>query len=99
MATRAAMIRPRRGVTSTRSPAKPSSAGSSVNDAMSVMATTTAAPIARPDTKLSCMMSMPISEMTTVVPAKSTERPAVSMATSVEPLDSSGPCAGSPGSG
>ena len=48
------------------------------------MATTTAAPMARPETKLSCMTSMPSSEMTTVVPAKSTARPAVSMAISVD---------------
>ena len=39
--------------------------------------------MARPETKLSCMISMPMREMTTVVPAKSTARPAVSMAMSV----------------
>ena len=41
-------------------------------------------PMAMPETKLSCMMSSPINEMTTVVPANSTDRPAVSMATMVE---------------
>ena len=83
-ATRPAAIRPRQRVTSTRSPAKPSSAGSSVSEATSVIATTTAMPMARPETKLSCMISMPSSEMTTVVPANTTARPAVSIAISVE---------------
>ncbi len=45
-----------------------------------VMSTTTAAPMASPDTKLICMTSMPRSEITTVVPAKATARPAVSIA-------------------
>ena len=83
-ATRPAAIRPRQRVTSTRSPAKPSRAGSRVSEAIIVMATTTAAPMARPETKLSCMISMPMREMTTVVPANSTARPAVSMAMSVD---------------
>jgi hypothetical protein len=48
-----------------------------------VTATTVAAPMARPFTKLSPMISMPSSEMTTVVPAKVTARPAVSMANDV----------------
>ena len=43
-------------------------------------ATVTAALTARPWTKLTPIRSMPSSEMTTVMPAKSTERPAVSMA-------------------
>jgi hypothetical protein len=75
---------PPQRVTSTRSPAKPSRAGSSVSDATIVTATTVAAPIASPVMKLICMMSMPSSEMTTVVPAKDTARPAVSMATTVD---------------
>jgi hypothetical protein len=58
-------------------------AGSSVSEAAMVMATTTAAPTARPVTKLMPITSIPSSEMTTVVPAKVTARPAVSMATSV----------------
>ena len=44
------------------------------------MATTAAAATARPCTNVTPMTSMPSSEMTTVNPAKSTERPAVSMA-------------------
>ena len=83
-ATRPAAIRPRRRVTSIRSPAKPRSAGSNVSEAISVMATTVAMPMAMPEMKLSCMMSRPIREMTTVVPANSTARPAVSIATRVE---------------
>lgn len=75
---------PRRRVTSTRSLAKPSRAGSRVSEAIIVNATTTAAPMARPDTKLSCMINMPSNEMTTVVPANSTARPAVSIAITVE---------------
>ena len=84
MATSAAMIRPRSRVTSTRSPAKPRRAGRRVSDATIVIATTVAAPMASPEMKVSCMTSMPISEMTTVVPAKSTARPAVFIAMSVE---------------
>jgi len=42
--------------------------------------TTDAAPTARPVTKLTPMISRPRREMTTVVPAKSTDRPAVSRA-------------------
>ena len=78
-----AAIRPRQRVSSTRSPAKPSSAGSSVTDATIVTATTEAAPMANPVTKLTPMINMPISEMTTVVPANTTARPAVSMAIDV----------------
>ncbi len=73
-------MRPRQRVISTRWPAKPSSAGSRVRDATTVTATTVAAPTARPPTKLTCMVSMPIREITTVVPAKVTARPAVSRA-------------------
>ena len=47
-------------------------------------ATTVAALTASPVTKLMPMMIMPSSEMTTVVPANSTARPAVSMASTVE---------------
>ena len=67
-------------MTSIFSPAKPSSAGSSVSDAATVMATTRAAPRASPFTKVTRTSSRPTSEMTTVVPANRTERPAVSMA-------------------
>ena len=79
-----AAIRPRRRVNSMRSPAKPSKAGSNVSEANSVSATTTAMPIAMPEMKLSCMMSRPSSEITTVEPAKTTARPAVFMAMSVD---------------
>ncbi len=84
-ATKPAAMRPRQRVSSIRLPAKPTSAGSSVSDAATVTATTDAAPIARPVTKVTPMRSMPSSEMTTVVPANSTDRPAVSRAM---PMDS-----------
>ena len=79
-----AAISPRRRVNSMRSPAKPNKAGSNVSEANSVSATTTAMPIAMPETKLSCMISSPSSEITTVEPAKTTARPAVFIAISVE---------------
>jgi hypothetical protein len=82
-ATSPAAMRPRQRVTSTFSPTKPSRAGSRVSDATMVTATTVAAPMASPFTKLMPMMSMPRREMTTVVPAKVTARPAVSMASVV----------------
>jgi hypothetical protein len=84
MATSEAAMRPRQRVTSTRSPAKPRSAGRSVREAMTVTATTRAAPTASPWTKLTPITSMPSSEITTVVPAKVTARPAVSRAMDVE---------------
>lgn len=68
---------------STRAPAKPNRAGSNVTEATMVTATTLAAPTARPVTKLMFITSMPSSEMTTVVPANTTARPDVSMATTV----------------
>ena len=49
-----------------------------------VMATTAAAPTPRPPTKAMPISSMPSSEMTTVVPANSTARPAVSRAVTTE---------------
>jgi hypothetical protein len=67
-------------VRSTLPPAKPSRAGSSVNEASTVTATVAAALTAMPCTKPTPISSMPSREMTTVMPAKSTERPAVSMA-------------------
>ena len=70
-------------MTSTRSPANPSSAGSSVSDATAVTATTVAADAARPVMNDRFIRSMPSREMTTVVPAKATARPAVSSATIV----------------
>ena len=73
-------MRPRHLVSSTLLPAKPSRAGSRVSDATMVMRTTVAAPMARPEMKLICIRSIPSSEMTTVVPAKATDRPAVSRA-------------------
>ena len=79
---------PRQRVTSTRRCAKPSSAGSSVTEAIIVTSTVTAAPVARPLMKPRPMMNMPSSEMTTVNPANTTARPAVSSATTV---DCSGP--------
>ena len=55
-----------------------------MSEANSVSATTRAIPIAMPETKLSCMISIPSSEITTVEPAKTTARPAVFIAMSVE---------------
>ena len=60
-------------------PTKPRSAGTSVIDASMTTATVTDAPMARPITKSTPMMNRPSREMTTVVPANSTARPAVSM--------------------
>ena len=48
-----------------------------------VTATVTAAAMPRPDTKLNPMSNMPISDTTTVMPAKTTARPAVSIAPTV----------------
>ena len=62
------------------SPAKPRSAGSSVIDATTVTATVSEAVMPRPPTNPMPMSSMPSSEITTVTPANTTERPAVSMA-------------------
>ena len=74
---------PRQRVTSMRSLASPSRAGRSVIEATMVTATTVAAPIPRPLTNESPISSIPSSEMTTVVPANSTARPAVLMAVAV----------------
>ncbi len=79
-ATKPAAIRPRRRVSSMRVPAKPMRAGSRVSEATTVRATVTEALTARPCTKGTPIRSMPRREMTTVMPANSTERPAVSMA-------------------
>ena len=79
-ATRVAAMSPRRLVFSMFSPAKPRKAGSSVSDAKTVSATVTDAVTARPCTKPMPMRSMPSTETTTVAPANSTARPAVSMA-------------------
>ena len=87
MAKNPAAIRPRQRVTSILAPAKPSIAGSSVTAASIVIATVTAAPTAIPVTNGNCMISMPSNEMITASPAKTTERPAVSIAVTV---DSSG---------
>ena len=48
-----------------------------------VTSTVTAAPVANPLMNDRPMMNMPSSEMTTVAPANTTARPAVSMATTV----------------
>ena len=82
-ATRPAAMTPRQRVTSTRSPTKPSSAGSSVTEAIIVKSTVIDAPTAMPFMKLTPMINMPRSEITTVVPANNTARPAVSTASAV----------------
>ena len=60
-----------------------------MSDATTVIGTTTAALIARPEMNEMPMTSIPRNEMTTVRPAKVTARPAVSMAMAVA---SSGVC-------
>ncbi len=83
MARKPAAMMPRHRVTSTRCWAKPSSAGSRVIDATIVTATVVAAPMPRPDTNCNPMSSMPSSDTTTVRPANTTARPAVSIALTV----------------
>ena len=63
-----------------RVPVKESSAGSSVSEAITVMATVAAAAIATPFSSAWRSTSSPSMPMTTVVPAVSTARPAVRMA-------------------
>lgn len=62
---------------STAGPAKPSSAGSSVTEATIANSTAKIALTAMPLTKEMPMMNRPSIEMHTVIPAKSTARPAV----------------------
>ena len=61
-------------------PTKPSSAGSSVTDASIVVSTPIAMPMATPRMIDVFISSRPSTEITTVVPANSTARPAVSSA-------------------
>jgi hypothetical protein len=63
-----------------RVPVKESSAGSSVSEAITVMATVAAAAIATPFSSGWRSTSSPSMPMTTVAPAVSTARPAVRMA-------------------
>ena len=63
-----------------------------MSDAATVRATTSAALMARPVTKVTCMRIMLRREMTTVMPAKSTDRPAVSIATVTESRTLCPPC-------
>ena len=79
-ARKPAAMTPRHRVTSMRCLANPSNAGSNVIDATIVTATVVAAPTPRPDTNCRPMSSMPNSDTTTVRPAKTTARPAVSIA-------------------
>lgn len=67
-------------MTSRRLPARPSRAGSKVIEAMTVKTTAMAEPMPMPRMKPSPMTNMSRTEMTTVMPAKSTARPAVSRA-------------------
>ena len=64
-------------------PTKPSMAGRRVTDPIIVTSTTAAEPTATPSRNGRFIRSMPRTEMTTVVPAKRTARPAVLMATTV----------------
>ena len=65
-------------------PTNPSMAGKSVMDAIMVTNTAAAAPTAIPWTNWKPMRSRPRSEITTMVPAKITARPAVVSATIVD---------------
>ncbi len=76
-------------VKSMRRRTKLSSAGSSVSEAIIVVRTASAAPTARPLMNETPISSMPSSEMMTIVPAKLTDRPAVSMAVTVASSGSS----------
>ena len=60
------------------------SAGSNVSEATSVTNTTAAAPIPNPLTNSTPIVSMPSSEMITVMPANATARPDVSSAIAIE---------------
>jgi hypothetical protein len=83
-ATSPAARSPRHRVSSTLSPAKPSSAGSRVTDATTVTATVVAALTARPYTYPRPISTMPSREITTVAPAKTADRPAVSIAIRID---------------
>ena len=61
-------------------PVKPSTAGNNVIDASITNATVTDVPRARPWTNETPIRNRPSTEIMTVVPAKTTARPAVSMA-------------------
>ena len=78
-----AAITPRQRVTLMRCPANPSSAGSRVSDAARTVSTVAEAPTARPWMNLRPITHMPSTLITTVMPAKKTARPAVSMASTV----------------
>ena len=80
MATKPAINTPRQRVISTRGPARPSSAGRSVIELIIVTSTVTDAPTARPDSEARPISRIPSNDMTTVIPANTTERPAVSIA-------------------
>ena len=75
---------PRTRVVTRRSPSSPINAGSSVTEPAITTATAAAAATPRPATNGTPMNSMPSSEMTTVAPAKTTERPAESIAAAVD---------------
>ena len=85
IAANPAAIRPRHFVRSMLRPANPSRAGSRVIDASTVKRTVRDAVRPRPPTNPMPMKNMPNSETTTVAPANTTERPAVSIAM---PIDS-----------
>ena len=73
-------------------PTNPRSAGSSVTDAIIVMNTPMAIAIATPRMTDCPMKSRPSTEMSTVVPAKSTARPDVSTARTTAASGSSPDC-------
>ena len=79
----AAATMPRTRVVVIRSPSKATSAGSSVTEPAITMATVAAAAMPKPLTNGIPMNSIPNSETTTVAPAKITDRPAESRATTM----------------
>ena len=83
MAANPAAIRPRQRVTSIRSWASANSAGSRVIEASRVRNTVAAAAMPSPATNFSPINNMPSSDSTTVMPANTTARPAVSIAPTV----------------
>ena len=73
---------PRPRISPTRRPVTPSSAGRRVNEAARTLTTPSAAATATPLRTLTPRANMPSIAITTVVPAKSTARPAVFIAAS-----------------
>ncbi len=80
----ATAINAAREVLSMRLPTSPSKAGSRVSEPTIISSTPITDASATPCTKLRPMRNSPISEMITVMPANSTARPLVSIASTTE---------------